>query len=448
MKNNNKAINRILLLLTIFWFPFGCIKNFDQPPLYGGVDAKATISIRQLRDSHIPGNFEKFTGDQIITGVVVANDASDNFYKTIVIQDSTAGITIRLDGFGLAADYPLGKRLFVRLNGLWLGEYGGMLQLGGAIDQSNPLFPELIPIPSPLFSKVLLIGNMGKMPLPILVRFEQLKDTLQSRLITIDSIEFTVSDTAKTFGNIINKVTVSHTLRICNSGTLYLRTSGFASFAAIKTPRGNGKITGVYSVFGSQKQLMIRDTSDIQMNGLRCTSGGAKLLFYEDFESIPVNVNFAMSGWKNISETGGVFYNGKISSLNRYAEIGAFATNQLVVSSWLVLPPINLNNSSSEQLSFITKDAFDNGASLQVYVSTNYDGTLPWKAKWTLLKALIAKGSVNSIAAKFTNSGNISLSGFNGNVHIAFKYDGNDLPGINNKRTTTFQLDEIKIMGN
>ena len=401
-----------------------------------------------MRDAHIPGNFEKFTDNQIITGVVVANDASDNFYKLIVIQDSTAGITIRLDGFGLAADYPLGKRLFIRLNGLWLGEYGGMLQLGGAIDQSNPLYPELIPIPSPLFSKFLLMGNMEKMPAPILVRFEQLKDTLQSRLITLDSIELAVADTAKPFADIINKITTSHTLRICNSGNLYLRTSGFASFASIKTPRGNGKVTGIYSVFGSQKQLMIRDTSDIQMNGLRCTSGGAKLLFYEDFESIPVNVNLAINGWKNIAETGGILFNGKMSTGNRYAEIGAFATNQLVVSSWLILPSINLSNSSNEQLSFLTKDAFDNGATLQVYVSTNYDGTLPWKAKWTLLKALISKGSVNSIASKFTNSGNISLSGFNGNIHIAFKYDGNDLPGINNKRTTTFQLDEIKIMGN
>ena len=438
----------MLLLVAVFLFPFGCIKNVDQPPLYNGVDAKATISIRQLRDSHIPGNFEKFTDEQIITGIVVANDASDNFYKSIVIEDSTAGITIRLDGFGLASDYPLGKRLFIRLNGLWMGEYGGMLQLGGAIDQSNPLYPELIPIPSPLFSKVLLMGNIEKMPAPILVRFEQLKDTMQSRLITIDSIELTSSDTAKPFADIINKATVSHTLRICNSGSLYLRTSGFASFAAIKTPRGNGKITGIYSVFGSQKQLMIRDTSDIRMNGLRCTSGGAKQLFYEDFESIPVNMDVAINGWKNIAETGGVAFIGKISSSNRYAEIGAFATNQLVVSTWLVLPPINLNNSANEQLSFLTKDAFDNGALLQVYISTNYDGSLPWKAKWTLLKALISKGSVNSIATKFANSGNISLSGFNGTVHIAFKYDGNDLPGANNKRTTTFQLDEIKIMGN
>ncbi|MFT2633418.1 DUF5689 domain-containing protein, partial [Escherichia coli] len=78
--------------------------------------------------------FGKWVGDDIITGIVIANDATNNFYKSIVVQDSTGGITIKLDGFSLAIDYPLYQRVFIRLNGLWLSEYGGMLQLGVAID--------------------------------------------------------------------------------------------------------------------------------------------------------------------------------------------------------------------------------------------------------------------------------------------------------------------------
>jgi hypothetical protein len=67
-----------------------------------------------------------------------------------------------------------------------------------------------------------------------------------------------------------------------------------------------------------------------------------------------------------------------------YAEISAFATNKPLVNSWLILPPVNLGNSANETLSFQTKDGFDNGAVLQVFVSTNYDGgNTPWKAKWT-----------------------------------------------------------------
>ncbi|MEI6264419.1 MAG: DUF5689 domain-containing protein [Sphingobacteriia bacterium] len=448
MKNSLTYISWALLLLSIFLWP-SCYKKLDEPPLYAGTMIQATQSIRTMRAAHIPGNFEKLSDNQIITGIVIANDATDNFYKTIVIQDSTGGISVRLDGFGLATDYPIGQRLFIRLNGLWLGEYGGMLQLGGSVDYADPSFPEIIPIPTPLFSKYILVGNKEAVPAPIKVRFEQLKDSMQSRLVQIDSIELVASDTAKSFGDAINKATVSHTLTICNGGTIYLRTSGFAKFAALKTPRGNGTITGIYTIFGSQKQLVVRDTSDLSMNNLRCSNGGPKQLFYEDFESIPVNTNLTINGWKNIPETGGKYFTGKITGGNRYAEISAFASNQPLISSWLILPPINLNNSSNEQLSFLTKDAFDNGASLQVFISSNYDGSnTPWKARWTLLKTIVSKGNINGIAPKWTESGKISLTGYTNTIYIVFKYDGNDLPNAVNMRTTAFQLDEIKIMGN
>jgi hypothetical protein len=448
MKNKRSRISWTLVLLSIFLWP-SCYKNFDEPPAYTGIAIQANHSIRALRMAHIPGNFAKLIGNQIITGIVVANDASDNFYKTIVIQDSTGGISVRLDGFGLAADYPIGQRLFIRLNGLWMGAYGGMLQLGGGVDNSNPSFPEIIPIPAPLFSKYILAGKKEANPLPMKIRFEHLKDSMQSRLVQIDSIELVAADTAKPFGDAINKATVSHTLNICNGGSIYLRTSGFASFASIKTPRGNGTITGIYTVFGSQKQLIIRDTSDLAMNHLRCTNGGPKQLFFEDFESIPINKEIAIHGWKNIAEAGGKLFSGNMSSGNRYAQISAFASNQPLVSTWLISPPINLNNTSNEQLSFLTKDAFDNGASLQVFISTNYDGgNSPWKAKWTLLKTIVSKGSINGIAPRWIESGKISLNGFNNTIYIVFKYDGNDLPNAVHNRTTAFQLDEIKIMGN
>ncbi|MBX9779218.1 MAG: choice-of-anchor J domain-containing protein [Chitinophagaceae bacterium] len=424
-----------------------CSKKFEPPPPFSGIDIKATISIKEMRNAHIPGAFGKWAGDDIITGIVIANDASNNFYKSIVVQDSTGGITIQLDGFSLANDYPLYQRVFIRLNGLWLSEYGSMLQLGAGIDNTNPQYVDLLPIPVPLFSRYILKGNIESPPIPIHVNFDQLKDSLQSRLIQIDSVELAVADTAKPFADAINKTTVSHTLRLCGVGTVYLRTSGFADFAAIKTPRGNGSIKGIYTVFGTQKQIQIRDTGDVQMNGIRCS--GARLIFYEDFESIAVNTGLQISGWKNITENGSAIFEGKWTAPNRYAEISAFATYQPVVNSWLILPPINLNNSTNEQLSFLTKDGFDNGAVLQAYISSNYDGgNSPWKAKWTPLKATIAKGSVSGPATKWTPSGAISLQGYTGKVYIAFKYEGADIADPLLKKTTRFQLDEIKIVGN
>lgn len=423
-----------------------CIKKYDAPPLYAGTNVKANISIKSLYDSHLAGNLEKFVDNEIITGVVTANDANDNFYKTIILQDSTAAISIRMDGFGLSANYPLGMRLMVKLNGMWMGEYGGMLQLGGGVDRSDPLFTELVPVPAALFSKHFIAVAKDIIPAPLDVTYNQLNDSIHSRLVRLNNIEFDVSDTAKFYGDAINKLTTSHSLKFCGGGTVYLRTSGFASFASIRTPKGRGSITGIYSEFGSQRQLMIRDTSDVQFIQSRCIFNGPSVLFFEDFEQYSPNQPLSIPQWSNFAESGKQLYQIQSFQNNRFASISALGTNETTVTSWLILPAIQLNNSTGEQLSFLTRDAFDNGANMQVLISSNYDGKgQPWKAKWSSLNATIAKGAIGGISAVFTKSGNINLSNYTGLSHIAFKYTGNDSGPVSGRKNTNYQVDDVKI---
>lgn len=445
MKKNIHHIIQCCVLLA----GISCNKKFDSPPVYTGPSIQPELSIRDLRAMHFTGSFEKILDDHVIEGIVVADDNNDNFYKSIVIQDSTAGITIRMDGTGLYNDYPVGRKLAVKLKGLWLGDYAKMIQIGGAIDRTDPAYPELVAIPSTLFERYIIKKELNNAMVPIRVRLDQLNDSLQSCLVAIDNIEFAVSDTGKPYADAINKLSANATVRSCAGGSAYVRTSGFANFAAVKTPRGNGTLTAVYSVFGTTKQLLLRDTSDVQLNGLRCTGTGAKLLVEEKFENAVVNTGLALPGWKNIPENGGIVFTSKKTANNTYAEISAFATNKPAVVSWLIMPPVNLSNSANEVLSFQTKDGFDNGAVLQVFVSTNYDGgNSPWKAKWTLLKANIAKGATSSVRNDWVSSGSIGLAGFSGMVHIAFRYDGADPVAVLDKRTTSFQLDNVKVEGN
>lgn len=446
MKKNPYSIALTILFSIII---IACNKKFDEPPPYHGLDIKANLSIRELRNMHFPGNFEKILDEYTIEGTIIADDKKDNFYKSIVVQDSTAGITVRLDGFGLHNSYPVGMKLYIKLKELWLGDYGKMLQLGAGVDRSDPNFPELIAIPQPLFNRYLSRGGILNAVVPKTVRLDELNDSLQSCLVIIADVEIPPTDTGRPFADVVNKLSVNHSIRSCKGGSVVLRTSGFASFANLKTPRGNGSITAVYSVFRTEKQLLIRDTSDLQLNGLRCTGTGAKLLLYEDFEAIATSADLAVTAWKNIAETGAKHWQGKMANNNKYAEINAFATNQPMLVSWLILPAVNLSNSANEVLSFLTRDGFDNGGVLQVYLSTNYDGGFtPWKAKWVPLKAIISKGSVTGIRSDWVPSGKISLAGFPGMVHIAFRYDGADPGSIFDKRTTSFQLDNVKIEGN
>lgn len=434
-------------IFIFLFFASACKSQLDAPPAYTGTSLKVNNSIRDIYNNHIPGNVEQFINNEVITGIVTANDANDNFYKSIVIQDSTASITIRLDGFGLSAQFPLGMRVMVKLNGMWMGEYGGMLQLGGGIDRTDPIQVDLIALPSALFNRHLFSVGLASMPTPIDIQYGQMHDSLHSRLIKINQVEFAASDTAQPYSDVINKITTSHSVKFCSGGTIYLRTSGFANFAAQKTPVGNGSIVGIYSVFGSQKQLAIRDTSDIQLRNQRCIQNGPSILFWEDFEQMPINQSIKVPQWQNLAESGQVFFQVQSERNNRFASISALGSGLPSVESWLILAPVSLSQVKSPQLSFITKDQFDNGASLRVMISTNYDGKgQPWKAKWANLKANIANGASSGLAANWTLSGNISLSNYSGLVYIAFKYEGNDLASTLAKRNTNFWVDDVKIV--
>lgn len=437
-------VSSIMLLPGI-----SCNKQFDEPPEYKGPDIQSNLPIRDLRSMHFPGNFEQVLDDIIIVGIVIADDRKDNFYKSLVLQDSTGGIMLRLGASGLYTDYPAGRKLAVKLKGLWLGDYAGMLQLGAGVDRSDPVYPELTPIPVPMFNRYLVKMSVNNVVLPKQVRLDELNDSLQSCLVNIKDVEFSISDTGKSYADALNKQSANRILRVCGGGSIYLRTSGFADFASVKTPGGNGTVTAVFSVFKTEKQLLIRDTSDVQMNGLRCTGPGVKLLLSEDFENSSSSADLILPGWKNIAESGNKLYQGKLSNNNKYAELNAFASNQPAIVTWLITPSVSLGGTVNEVLSFQTKDGFDNGATLQVFVSTNYDGgNTPWKAKWVLLKATISKGSVSGFSKEWVPSGNISLNNFSGKAYIAFRYDGADRATPVDKRTTSFLLDNVRIVGN
>jgi len=256
-------------LLIICQF-YSCEKVYDAPPTDLESAFSADMTIRELRAKHSMGKFEQIIEAKSIVGVVVADDASDNFYKTLVVQDSSGGISIRMDGIKLSASYPVGRKIAINLKGLWLGDYGKLIQLGAGVDNSDPANPSLVSIPQALFDQLIRKGEMVSTLPALKTTIGQLNNNYQSMLVQLDSLEFVPLDTAKVFADFANKLSVNRTLKACNNSTITVRTSGYASFANAKTPIGNGLVTGIYSVFGTTKQLIIRDESDLKMTRPRC----------------------------------------------------------------------------------------------------------------------------------------------------------------------------------
>ncbi len=274
----------LLILTAVVSANFtSCRKDdFDEPPI-NGTDPNLTVNmtIDSLKDLYkdsilVFNKIVTIKNDWIIAGVVTADDKSGNFYKTMVIEDNTAGISIRLDQSEFNVDFPIGRRVFIKLKGLVMGDYGNLLQLGGFIDNSGTS-PEAAPIPLSLVQEYIIGGVYGLNPQPTKVTFLDLNNTdkWQNRFIEIDEVEFDPADTAQPYADAVLLQSVNRIVNGCAGGSIILRTSGYCNFATKITPTKKGSIRGIFSIYNSDLQLIIRDTTDVMMTDtIRCNGSG------------------------------------------------------------------------------------------------------------------------------------------------------------------------------
>ena len=259
-----------LLAFSFLFFSVACLKQSAYAQPINNNDTDTLISIRAFRKLHTMGNVEAITKSITLEATIVANDEHDNLYKSISIQDTTGGILLNLDGSSLYQTYPVGTTVRIHLQNLYLTDYRRMLQIVASVDTSSGQL-NTAGIPASLFSKFIRVVKDNHLILPLMVSYKNLSDTLQGRLIKISNVEFSAADTNSTFADKKNKIGASRGLKFCSGGTIYLRTSGYADFAGITLPKNNGEVTGIYSVYNSEKQILIRDTSDILFRAKRCT---------------------------------------------------------------------------------------------------------------------------------------------------------------------------------
>lgn len=273
IKNKLFELAQSLFFITLIAVTIiACNKKFDAPPPYMPPGLTPTLTISQLKIMHITGSNETLANDDIIEGTVVANDSSGNFYKQIIIEDSTGGIAINIDDYNLYTSYPEGRQIFIKLKGLILYDDNKLIEIGGSKDVTGAVTP----IAAPLKDSYVIKGAYGNPIVPKIVDITDLNDTYQNMLIRLNDFEFSDADTAKIYADTSSsKNAVSYFIKNCSNKTITLRTSGFSSFAGVNLPNGSGSITAIYSVYNSSKQIFIRDTGDVQFNGTRCNGGPA-----------------------------------------------------------------------------------------------------------------------------------------------------------------------------
>ncbi len=261
----------------------GCVHDdiYDTPNMQGYQcqDLAANMTIAQVKALHgtTAYVFPEATNDpttvKILQGYVSSTDETGNIYKTIYIQDDpvnpTHGFTISVDAVSTYTKYPQGSKIYIKLNGLAIGTYGGLVQLG--VRDANAIATgadAVSRIPENAVSNYLVrsCSDIVKIE-PKVLTYAQFaaNQNLLGALVKLENVEFDSRVLCTTYapeGTSVDK-------KLNQQGStmnVVVRNSGFASFANQLIPAGKGTFVGIFSKFSSTHQFYINRVTDLEMN--------------------------------------------------------------------------------------------------------------------------------------------------------------------------------------
>ncbi|WP_265429848.1 DUF5689 domain-containing protein [Chryseobacterium sp. YIM B08800] len=278
MKKYNSILKYIFVMIAALVIT-GCVHDdkYNEPNLdgYQCADLTATMTLTQLRAKYASTATTAFVfpdnSTDIVEGYVSSTDETGNIYKTIYIQDKpenpTQGFVISVDAVSTYTNYPQGSKVYIKLAGLSLGTYGGVVQLGvktgtETTATSVSRIPEKL-VPARIFRSCSVRANIVPKIMTSL-QMVSANDQYIGCLIQMDNAEFDSRILCTNFAP--NGVTVDRIIRDNSTATTrVVRNSGYASFANQILPSGNGKFVGIYSKFNSTYQMYINKVTDLEM---------------------------------------------------------------------------------------------------------------------------------------------------------------------------------------
>ena len=278
-------IKSFFVALFLLVINTGCVHDDDYStaPIVCQ-DLTPTTTIAQLKALY-SGNTKQITEDLVLVGYVSSSDETGNIYKTLYIQDApenpTHGLTVSVDAADLYTKFPLGAKVYIKLKGLYLGQYGGVVQLGDVgVDENGAVSFGRIPN-AKIDGTIIKSCDPVKTIVPKELSINQFNDNLIGALIKINEVEFARGIRCSTYaveGVTVNKLVIAAgfdyskpTTDDANRGKSFiLRNSGYATFYNLPLPTGNGSLVGVLSKYESDYQVYIRSTDDTkEMTGAR-----------------------------------------------------------------------------------------------------------------------------------------------------------------------------------
>lgn len=447
MRNKNTLFLQLLIVSLLY----SCNNDISYPELKcDQVNLNVNQTVQKVK-SATTAVATIYPYDDIIEAYVVSSDEGGNFFKTISFQTlatetiPATGFSISLDASNTYIDYRLGNKVFIKLKNQFTDIYYGAMRIGslyetnfgtgsvGRLSQND--YKQILYATCKTISEEQLVDKI--------TIADALNENRINTLVELTEVQFTELAIGRHYFEEANNIggATNWNLRDKTGNQILFRTSSYANFATKIVPEGSGKVRGIVTKYGSDYQLLSRSENDVMLNQARNTP-----FFSEDFQSVTDNSTLNLAGWTNIVEKGSLYWKGVVSSGNGFAEYAITGTKVVSNIGWLISPRINMDEYTNEILTFRTAqdhlDVNSNLNSLEVLVSSNFDGLDFTKATWTTLAAKLP--TQETPWNEFIGSGAIDLSAYTGTINIAFKYTGS---GKDLALDGTFQIDDIQIFG-
>ncbi|HPT30863.1 MAG TPA: DUF5689 domain-containing protein [Prolixibacteraceae bacterium] len=409
MISRNFPFLSALLLLTVFW---AC----DREPLPPPEPVVNRLSVADLRKMYEKG-ISIIDSNVYIRGIITLTPELGNVPAFIAyLQDSTAGICLSVSGEN---SFAMDSEVKILCRGASFTLFNGLLQFGdiSIADQAEVIRLNATPPP----------------PAEITID-ELLQGKREAEYVQIKNAQF--ADPGTFSG--------SRILTDCKS-QIDVYTRSDATFAGTSLPTGNGTFRGIASVY-TNRQLLLRDAAGLDMKGTRCGASSSVYLS-QDFNTLVKYADVStLTGWKTYAEKGGKSWYGNEVSSRKWVQATAYSSGQAEVITWMVSPVLDLTMAQKPFVSFESADGYDNGATLELYVSTGYAGSAtPWSSTWTRLTFTLPASNTSGYS-QFVSSGQVDLSAYRGGpVYLAWVYKGADLSGTASDRTTTWEIDNVVV---
>ncbi len=395
--------------------------------------------------------------DKYLEGYVISNDEKGNFFEELYLQDRSEnpqkGIKVLIDSSPLFSRYNFGRRVYIQLKGVSLGVTNGVFTLGMAANNT------VAPISEVLANQLLVRDTLTAQIIPRPVTIGTITPDVMNMYLRLEEVQFHRSQIREgavlTYaGEPEDLYDGERLMESCTDGSKILfSTSSFADFKGMELEQGSGFVDGIalFDYYGERMVFTVNDVEDIALvNELRCDPEVLSCdTIMEEMDTI-WTANFEnISGMNDLLQQGWMVYSPLENNTsweldafggNSYVRISGYSSDESAIESWLISPILEIGAFQEKSLSFEVQASYDNGARLNVFIATNFDGS-PENATWQALDLVVSPGPYEGFG-DIQAIGPIALSCIEGPFVLAWVYEGSDP-----YQTTRFHIDNIKLKG-